>query len=327
MTSNSEAAEQGRQARLDRVLADYLMRLDQGEIVNPDTWLANHPDLADDLRSYLQAVRDVDTLARRAFEPTGMHTLDDTSKQDVIRYLGDYEIIDEIARGGMGVVYRARQVSLDRIVAVKMILAGRLAGRNSIERFITEAKAAAALRHVNIVAIFEIGEHDGQQYYSMEYIEGTSLAELIREAPLPQRDAVQYLRTVAEAIAYSHGQGILHRDLKPSNILIDRDNRPRVTDFGLAKCVEADDSLTATDQILGTPSYMPPEQASRNHGNISKASDVYSLGAILYELLCGRPPFRARRRRWRRCCKFWMPFPYLPGSSIRTSPENWKRSR
>ncbi|HEV3304184.1 MAG TPA: serine/threonine-protein kinase [Planctomycetaceae bacterium] len=210
-----------------------------------------------------------------------------------LRYFGDYEIVEEIARGGMGVVYKARQVSLDRVVALKMILAGQLASASDVERFYVEAKAAANLQHPNIVAIHEIGQHEGQNYFSMDYVEGQSLALLVRENPLPATRAAGYVKTIAEAIEFAHRQGTLHRDLKPSNILIDAFDQPRVTDFGLAKRIEADAQLTSTGSLLGTPSYMSPEQAGASGGKLGPASDVYSLGAVLYELVTGRPPFLA----------------------------------
>jgi eukaryotic-like serine/threonine-protein kinase len=208
-----------------------------------------------------------------------------------VRYFGDYEIVEEIARGGMGVVYKARQVSLDRVVALKMILAGQLASQADVERFYVEAKAAANLQHPNIVAIHEIGQHEGQNYFSMDYVEGQSLAQLVRESPLPAARAAGYVKTIAEAIECAHRQGTLHRDLKPSNILIDAFDQPRVTDFGLAKRIEAGAQLTATGSLMGTPSYMSPEQAGASGGKLGPASDVYSLGAVLYELVTGRPPF------------------------------------
>jgi WD40 repeat protein len=172
-----------------------------------------------------------------------------------------------------------------------MILAGQLASAADVERFNVEAKAAANLQHPNIVAIHEIGQHAGQNYFSMDYVEGHSLAQLVRESPLPAARAAGYVKTIAETIEFAHRQGTLHRDLKPSNILIDAFDQPRVTDFGLAKRIEADAQLTASGSLMGTPSYMSPEQAGANGGKLGPASDVYSLGAVLYELVTGRPPF------------------------------------
>lgn len=208
------------------------------------------------------------------------------------RRLGDYELLEEIARGGMGVVYRARQVSLGRNVAVKMILHGVLAGDTAIARFKTEAAAAAALSHPNIVAIHEIGEHQGRHFFSMEFVAGRTLAEILRDGPLPAKVAAGYLERMAAAVHYAHERGVLHRDLKPSNILIDREGRPRVTDFGLAKRFDGQSDLTLSGQVLGTPAYMPPEQArGANFGVVDARSDVYSLGAVLYHAVCGLAPF------------------------------------
>jgi WD40 repeat protein/predicted Ser/Thr protein kinase len=209
-----------------------------------------------------------------------------------IRCFGDYELLAEIARGGMGVVYQARQVSLNRIVAVKMILAGRFAGPQAVQRFRAEAAAAARLQHPNVVAIHEVGEQDGQQYFSMDYIEGKNLAEIVRENPLVPKHAAAYLKIIAEAIQCAHQQGILHRDLKPSNVLIDRFDQPRITDFGLAKQLESGCEFTRTGQVLGSPNFMPPEQAAGRHAEVGPRSDLYSLGAMLYHLLTGRPPFQ-----------------------------------
>src|SRR5262245_12801764 len=217
-----------------------------------------------------------------------------------VRYFGDYELLEEIAHGGMGVVFKARQVSLNRIVALKMILAGPYASKDFVQRFRTEAEAAAKLQHPNIVAIHEVGEHEGHHYFSMDYVEGQNLAQLVRDKPLPAQRAAAYVKTIAEAIHYAHQQGILHRDLKPSNVLIDQFDQPRVTDFGLAKRLATDSQpstqdsqLTATGQVIGTPNYMPPEQAGGKRGAIGPHTDVYSLGAILYYLLTARPPFFA----------------------------------
>jgi WD40 repeat protein len=207
--------------------------------------------------------------------------------------LGNYELLEEIARGGMGIVYRARQVNLNRTVAVKLLPGGQFAGETFVKRFRREAEAAASLKHPNIVSIYEVGEHEGQSYFSMELVEGCSLAELTRENPLPARRAAQIVQTLAEAVHFAHAHGLLHRDLKPSNVLIDQADQPHITDFGLAKRVDADHDLTLTGQVLGTPNYMPPEQADPNRGQATAASDVYSLGAILYHLLTGRAPFMA----------------------------------
>jgi len=207
------------------------------------------------------------------------------------RTFGDYALLEEIARGGMGIVYRARQVSLDRIVAVKMLLFGPFSSPEFVKRFRAEAAAAASLQHPNIVAIHEVGVHQGQQFFAMDYVEGQSLAKLLANGPLPARNAASYLKTIAEAIHYAHERGILHRDLKPSNVLIDANGQPRVSDFGLARRLEGASELTVTGQVLGSPNYMPPEQAVARRGKVSRRSDVYSLGAMLYHLLAGRPPF------------------------------------
>ena len=206
---------------------------------------------------------------------------------------GEYELLEEIARGGMGVVYRARQVRLNRIVALKMILAGQFASQQEVLRFRREAEAAANLRHPGIVAIHEIGEEEGQHYFSMDFVQGRNLAEIIREGRLPARRAARYSQAIADAIHYAHQQGVLHRDLKPSNILIDENDQPRITDFGLAKRVRGDLGLTATGEVLGSPSFMPPEQTSGKSAKVGPPSDVYGVGAILYNLLTGRPPFQA----------------------------------
>jgi WD40 repeat protein len=210
-----------------------------------------------------------------------------------VRYFGDYEIERELARGGMGVVFRARQISLNRPVALKMILAGQLANDTDVKRFYTEAEAAANLDHPGIVPIFEVGQHEGQHYFSMGFVEGQSLAQKLADGPLPLREAAALMVKVAEAVEYAHNHGVIHRDLKPANILLDQAGNPRVTDFGLAKKLEADSGLTGSGQIMGTPSYMPPEQAGGRRGEVGPAADVYALGATLYALVTGRPPFQA----------------------------------
>ena len=205
----------------------------------------------------------------------------------------DYELLEEVGRGGMGVVYRARQESLDRIVAVKMLLRRDLATAADLARFRSEAEAAARLDHPGIVSVFEVGECGGNPFYSMRFIEGTTLAKRLAAGGVPTREAATILARVAEAVDAAHRGGVLHRDLKPSNILIDAAGAPHVSDFGLAKRIAADKDVTYTGAILGTPCYMSPEQAAGSRGDVGPTSDVWSLGAILYQTLTGRPPFQA----------------------------------
>jgi serine/threonine protein kinase len=232
-----------------------------------------------------------DTAARTVHGPTVVKS---SFAIAVGQRFGEYELLAEIARGGMGVVYRARHTTLDRVIALKMILAGRLANPEDVWRFRAEAEAAARLQHPNIVAVHDVGDCDGQHYFTMEYIAGTSLDKRLAQGPLACITAARYVRILSRAIAYAHRQGILHRDLKPSNVLIDVEDEPHITDFGLAKRLgPATSGQTRSGAILGTPSYMSPEQAQGKTNELGPSSDVYSLGAILYELITGRPPFRA----------------------------------
>ena len=206
---------------------------------------------------------------------------------------GDYEVLGEIARGGMGVVYKARQISLNRFVALKMILNGPFPNPEFIRRFQIEAQAAAQLDHPGIVTIYEVGEMEGHRYLAMEFIDGQDFVSLAREKPLPPRRAAEYVKFVAEAIHYAHGRGIIHRDLKPSNLLLDAADRPRVTDFGIAKLIDSDASVTMTGQTLGSPAYMAPERAVVGQRDDSgPRGDIYSLGAVFYYLLTCRPPYQ-----------------------------------
>ncbi len=216
---------------------------------------------------------------------------------DVPQRLGQYEIVEEHARGGMGIVFRARDQRLDRTVALKVVRSGQLASDMEIARFQTETQAIASLDHPNIVPVFEVGESAGFHYFSMPLIEGGNLADRIREQPMNSLDAARITLLIAEAVHYAHQRGVIHRDLKPRNILFDASGSPRVTDFGLAKFIANEQEkerteldLTMTNQAIGTPAYMAPEQAQ---GKSTKLSDVYSLGAILYALITGRPPFQA----------------------------------
>lgn len=293
-----DEASSTRDAKFEQVLAEYLRSAERGENPDRQAFLAAHPDLAEELRSFFNNQDALERMAAPlragAFEVT-LPGVDQAASQPrtLLRYFGDYELLAEIARGGMGIVYKARQVSLNRIVALKMILAGQLASPQDVERFHIEAEAAANLDHPGIVPIYEVGEHEGQHFFSMAFVDGPSLAQRLTEGPLPPVPAAELIRKVAEAVAFAHARGVIHRDLKPGNILLDADGQPRITDFGLAKRIAGDKQLTATGQVLGTPSFMPPEQASGDGGQIDGTADVYSLGAVLYALLVGRPPFQA----------------------------------
>jgi WD40 repeat protein len=292
MSPASDDSDKGRQ--LEAILRGYLQAADAGQPLDRHALLRRHPDLAPELAAFFANQDEATQPARGMAEAP---TLTQGSARvpapgTPLRYFGDYEGLEEIARGGMGAVYKARQISLNRPVALKMILAGQLASAQDVQRFHAEAEAAANLDHPHVVPIYEVGQHEGQHYFSMKLVEGgnlgTCLARFRGEAPA----AARLLVTVARAVHYAHQRGILHRDLKPANILLDAKGEPHVTDFGLAKRVEGGSNLTQSGAVVGTPSYMAPEQARAEKG-LSTAVDVYSLGAILYELLAGRPPFRA----------------------------------
>src|SRR6478672_4534619 len=209
----------------------------------------------------------------------------------VLGELGDYELLEEVGRGGQGVVFRARQKSLNRIVALKVIGLGQWATKAHLKRFRLEAEAAASLDHPCIVPIYEVGERDGQCYFSMKFIEGGQLDEVVKHTPISIRQAVELIAKVARTVYYAHEHGILHRDIKPGNILLDAKGEPQLTDFGLARLVESESTVTRTLEVLGTPSYMAPEQAAGNNAELTSATDVYGLGAVLYQLLTSHPPF------------------------------------
>jgi len=296
--------------RLAEVVAEYLDAVDRGEAPDRREFVARRPDLAAGLEAFFRA-RDGETdLARLRLEvakvarvgeafvpatallhpdPSGRARAAGTAPH---RRFGEYELLGEIGSGGMGVVYRARHVSLDRVVALKMIRPGFLDGAAHLERFAQEARAAAALDHPGIIPLYEAGECAGQPYFTMAIVEGPSLEERIQPGPLPPRAAAELVRAVAEAVHYAHERGILHRDLKPANVLVAADGRPRVADFGLAKRL-GESGPTTAGQVLGTPSYMAPEQAMGRSDRAGVPADVYALGAILYALVTGRPPFQA----------------------------------
>ncbi len=342
--SNDSYNPPSREQRLDQVLADYMRAVEKGLEPDKESLIAQHAEFAADLEEFFADRERFDQVAGQIQLGTGMgpearephgqqpdtpvdeQTIDSTSDpmsshRTKVPYFGDYELIKEVARGGMGVVYKARQVSLNRIVALKMILAGELASENDVRRFHAEAEAAANLDHPGIVPIYEVGEHEGQHFFSMGFVEGQTLAAKIADGPLEPNEAARIVKAVAEAIQYAHDKGVIHRDLKPGNVLLKRsqesrregqeqqgqrtpkapsgtrvsafDSRPLVSDFGLAKRVEGGSDLTVTGQVLGTPSYMPPEQAAGRLGQIGPASDIYSLGAVLYAAITGHPPFQA----------------------------------
>jgi tetratricopeptide (TPR) repeat protein/tRNA A-37 threonylcarbamoyl transferase component Bud32 len=299
---NTHATAEDREQRLDEVVTSYLRALAGGHAPERQEWLACHPDLTDDLTDFLAAQEEMDRLAGplreavRAAATVSQATevtpgpLQHFPSEPAGRSLGDYELLGEIGRGGMGVVYRARQKSLNRLVAVKRLRGGRPA--EETQRFRNEALTAAELDHPQIVPVYEVGEHDGQLYFSMKLFEGGSLAEHLDRYVADPRAAARLVAEVARAVHHADQRGVLHRDLKPSNTLLDAEGRPHVTDFGLAKRVTTEDSLTLSGQLVGTPSYMAPEQAGSKRETLTTAADVYGLGAILYALLVGRPPFR-----------------------------------
>jgi eukaryotic-like serine/threonine-protein kinase len=280
-------ADNRQELQFGKALAEYLRRADGGEVIDRSQFLAEHADVADLLREYFESADEISSL-------TTENHISNTEVTGQFPYrFGDYELLKEIARGGRGVVYRAVQLSLSRPVAIKMILGGHLVSSDDVQRFWKEAHAVASLRHPNIVSIHDVGEHDGRHYISMELIEGQNLAEIVRRNPLSGKKAATYSCNIASAIQHAHNAGLLHRDLKPSNVIVDESDQVKVTDFGFAKELESADGQTLTGQILGTPSYMPPEQAIGDNRSLAPTCDIYSMGAVLYELVTGRPPFRA----------------------------------
>ena len=277
----------GRERQLDEIVASYLEACERSGTRPREEWLSRHPEFADDLQDFFEA-EDVAGRATRA-----SRLVPSITPIERVGTFGDYELLEEIGRGGMGIVYRARQKSLNRIVALKTIIAAQLATDEQVSRFRTEALSAARLKHPHLVTVHHVGEYEGQPFFCMEHVEGRNLRDVIGGQPLEFRRAARYLKAAAEGIQYAHEQGVQHRDLKPSNVLLDSSDQPRITDFGLAKLAEEEATqITVSGAILGTPSYMPPEQAEGRRGQISERSDVYSLGAILYEMVAGVPPFR-----------------------------------
>ena len=322
MTSSNPGSQGG--AAVDAAFEEYLCRIDAGERVDIPAFLKEHPECAEELRLAIEAEQSARAIGGPVLLSDGQNdksssqngrlddatriaaALDDDSTSltsvslrpnwELPNELGDYQLLQPVAQGGMGVVFKARQKSLGRLVAVKLMLQGWIANETAVERFQSEAKLASRLQHPHIVAIYEVGEQDGRFYFSMEFVSGRNLLEILRENPLSPNRAAEIMACVSEAMEYAHLQGLLHRDLKPSNILIDEQKRPKITDFGLACAVGDVSDLTRTGEILGTASYMSPEQAmGLPSSELTPATDVYSLGAVLYALLVGHPPFQADR--------------------------------
>jgi eukaryotic-like serine/threonine-protein kinase len=284
-----------RESRVDEIIAAYLEAERAGWADPQEDVIARYPEFADELCSFFaDRARFVRVAGAPAVAPTQAETigLDGTpTPGDRITYFGDYELLEEVARGGMGVVYKARQSDLNRTVALKLILTGQLASAADVDRFKREAEAVANLEHPNIVPIYEVGEHNGQHYFTMRFVDGGSLQTRMAEVRADRRRSARLVATVARAVDHAHRRGVIHRDLKPGNILLDPAGEPMVVDFGLAKKVEGADAVTRTGAVVGTPAYMAPEQAAARK-DITTAADVYSLGAIFYELLTGQPPFK-----------------------------------
>src|SRR5881409_2258017 len=229
---------------------------------------------------------------------TGLASLDDKNDKAfepriarMLKDFGDYEVLEEIGHGGQGLVYRARQKSLNRLVALKVIGLAHWATEAHVKRFRLEAEAAASLNHPCIVPIYEVGERDGACYFSMGLVEGGQLDDVAKSEPMPIRHAAELIAKLARTVSYAHEHRILHRDIKPGNILLDAKGEPHLTDFGLARLVETESTVTRTLEVLGTPSYMAPEQAAGKNTQLTGATDVYGLGAVFYQLLTGHPPF------------------------------------
>lgn len=315
--------DQPLELQVDAALAEYLQKCDSGELPDRDDFLERHPELRERLAELLLAadwieqlagprladVAQVNGVGSQSFkaDDASLSTGDyhpksanqpyaqmetQFSQPSLPCHFGDYFLERVLGRGGMGVVYFGRQIQLDRPVAIKMIRAGALASQDEVLRFYAEARSAAQLDHPNIVTVYQCGECDGHRFFSMDYVAGEDLAKLIVSGPLECKRAARYVRDAARAIQYAHQRGIVHRDLKPANVLVDENDQVHITDFGLAKSVGVETGLTASGAALGTPSYMSPEQATGGVEEQHQATDIYSLGAVLFTLVTGQPPFK-----------------------------------
>jgi WD40 repeat protein len=298
------ASSSEREQRFEEVVAAYLEDVEVGRAEDLEQFLTRHADLADEIAAFFARQEQVARLAAPLRALAAGSTLAgappgrDISPEDnpgglqpLLGQMGDFEIVRELGRGGMGVVYRARHRMLNRTVALKMMLAGAHASEADRARFHSEATVVARLNHPNVVQIHEVGEHDGVPYLALEFCAGGSLKEKLGGSPLAPPEAARLVAALARAVSAAHDKGVVHRDLKPANVLLTADGTPKITDFGLAKDTGAD-GRTASGAVVGTPSYMAPEQAAAQRGKVGPAADVYALGAILYECLTGRPPFK-----------------------------------
>ncbi|MDA2923171.1 protein kinase [Acidobacteria bacterium AH-259-L09] len=276
MSKRNKTAD--REQLLDEIYAAYLEAVEKGEAPRQENWLARYPEFRKELKEIFDNERVVGRVLPRDTHPPNFGR--------------DYKVLEEIGRGGMGIVYKVHQESLNKTVAIKTIIAGQLATESDVERIRKEARRAARLRHPNIVTVHQVAEHEGQHFFVMEHIAGKSLADLVDKTPLSSTQAADYLKTVAEAIHYAHQRRILHSDLKPANILLDEEGKPHITDFGLAKRLGEDAKYLPSSAVGGTAGYMAPEQVAGEE--LTTATDVYGLGAVLYALLTGRSPFRAK---------------------------------
>jgi len=283
-----QTAGEGKDAELARLLSELEAEHRAGRVVDFEALERSHPELAGEVRELWEMARVLDQTAQGDAEAAAVS---DRAAPPLPRSFGGYRLLRELGRGGMGVVYEAEQPSLGRTVALKTVLRGEQASAQDLARLRAEAEAAARLVHPAILPVHEIDEHEGQLFFTMQLARGGTLAQRLAQGPLPQREAAKLLATIARAVQHAHEHGILHRDLKPSNILLADDGRAYVADFGLARRLRAGGDLTASQTLLGTPSYMAPEQAAGQRGELSAATDVWGLGAVLYHALTGRAPF------------------------------------
>jgi serine/threonine protein kinase len=277
-----------REAAVLDLLVEWEERRTSGEEVSPESLVPDDPALAAELRRRIERRKQLHEI----FDSPTLGADEPQTPPPALPHVAGYDILELLGRGGMGVVYKARQQGLNRLVALKMVLAGANASAQDLSRFRAEAEAVARLGHPNIVQIYEIGEQDGCPFLALEYVGGGSLAQHLDGTPVAARQAAELVLSLARAVHHAHEQGIVHRDLKPANVLLRSDGTPKIADFGLAKRADSHDAHTQTGAILGSPSYMAPEQASGATDKIGPATDVYALGVILYELLTGRPPFK-----------------------------------